>query len=590
MTDPIHPRPVDILRRSVAMLTAHAALEVLGDVRLGGFHLTDDGFAYDLLPAAHAGGDLLDRLGGPIGDAIAADLPFECEAVGRDAAAAELADQPFLLARLDDEPDRSEWRLCRIGRAVDLIDDPVVAAAGEIHAAALRLVDISGAYWRGDESRPQFQRIHATVWESPAALEAHLEAREEARARDHRVIGERLDLFAFDPAVGAGLPLWLPDGQVVRDELERWAVETERAWGYQRIATPHITRSELYELSGHLPYFADDMYPPIETEGGVEYRLRPMNCPHHMAVFAARPHSYRELPLRYAEYGAVYRFERSGELSGLMRVRGMTQNDAHIFCPLDQAREEFIAVMQLHEYCYDLLGIENYHMVLALRDPENRAKYHGDEEMWETAERLTREAMEVSGIEYEEEHGGAAHYGPKVDFVLRSATGRDYGVSTNQLDLYLPMRFGLWFANERNERERPAVIHRAPLGSHERFIGFLIEHYAGAFPPWLAPVQVAVVPVGEDHVPWAREVSDALFNDGRRVGPILEGATVGAAIAHAEKRRIPFVLVVGSREVDSRAVSVRLRGGDQAGAMAFDDFRRKLGANIADRRLDTGLD
>jgi threonyl-tRNA synthetase len=320
-----------------------------------------------------------------------------------------------------------------------------------------------------------------------------------------------------------------------------------------------------------------------------DYYLRPMNCPHHMAVFSARPHSYRELPIRYAEYGTVYRYEQSGELHGLLRVRGLTQNDAHIFCRLDQARDEFLDAMRLHTYYYEVLGIEDYHMVLALRDPANRDKYHDDEQMWQTAERITREAMEESGIPYVEELGGAAHYGPKIDFVLTSVTGRQYGASTSQLDLYLPMRFDLSFVNGRNEPERPAVIHRAPLGSHERFIGFLIEHYGGAFPVWLAPVQVKVIPVSAAHEEWAAGIASRLTDCRVRVEVQQGGGTVGAAIRAAEQAKIPFMVIIGDRERDSDSVTVRARGGTQLGTLSTDEFITRLDHTIASKTREVEL-
>jgi threonyl-tRNA synthetase len=497
------------LRHSSAHVLARAVLELFPDTHIGFGPATDDGFYYDFGFAQPIGEDDLPAIEARMRRIIAAGEPFVYREIDLDEARHLFADQPLKLEvaeeiaagrRVDvhgSSGDADEHlSTYRVGSFEDLCRGPHLASTADINPDALRLLRVSGAYWRGDESRPMLQRVYGTVWPAPVELEHYLDRRELAKQRDHRRIGEKLDLFAIDPNVGKGLPLWLPKGTAVRDALEDWAKATERRWGYQRIATPHISRAELYEVSGHLPYFTDDMYPPMSTDDG-DYYLRPMNCPHHMAVFAARPHSYRDLPIRFAEYGTVYRYERSGELHGLLRVRGLTQNDAHIFCRLDQARDEFVAAMRLHAYYYDMLGIEDYHMVLALRDPANTEKYHDDEVMWDTAERITREAMEESGIPYLEERGGAAHYGPKIDFVLTSVTGRRYGASTSQLDLYLPMRFDLSFVNERGQPERPAAIHRAPLGSHERFIGFLIEHYGGAFPPWLAPVQVMVIPIGE---------------------------------------------------------------------------------------------
>lgn len=578
------------LRHSTAHVMAAAVVELFPGTKIGLGPPTDDGFFYDFDPPRPLTGDDLAEIERRMGEIIASDLPFVRRSVEASAAAELLADQPYKVELIDEitaaDAD-AELSTYRIGGFEDLCKGPHVTRTGDIDPAGLKLLSISGAYWRGDEARPQMQRVHGTVWSTATELNDHLAAREEARERDHKALGDALDLFAFDPAIGPGLPLWLPEGTAIRDALEDWARETERAWGYRRISTPLLTRAELYELSGHLPYFADDMFAPIQT-GGASYYVRPMNCPHHMAVFRARPHSYRDLPLRLAEYGQVYRYERSGELNGLLRARGMTQNDAHIFCRMSQALEEFVAVMRLHAYYYGILGITDYHMVLALRDPANVAKYHDDEDMWAAAEAITRQAMEESAIDYVEEPGGAAHYGPKVDFVVRSATGRAYGASTNQLDLYLPARFDLEFTNEHNAAERPVVIHRAPLGSHERFIGFLIEHYAGAFPPWLAPIQVGVVPIGDDQAPYARDLSGSLFALGYRVDALPAG-TVGAAIRSAEHRKIPFLAIVGAREMAAGTVSVRARGGRQLGEMSVAAFFDALGANVAAKSREAAL-
>jgi threonyl-tRNA synthetase len=384
--------------------------------------------------------------------------------------------------------------------------------------------------------------------------------------------------------VGRGLPLWLPRGTVIRDELEDWARQIERRWGYQRITTPHLTRAELYFISGHLPYYEDDLYAPIDIEGD-EYYLKPMNCPHHHMVYKARPHSYRELPLRYAEYGTVYRYERSGQLFGLMRTRGFTQNDAHIFCTYDQARDEFVKVMQLHDFYYRALGIEDFHMVLALRDPNNTTKYHGDAAMWDEAERITREAMDASGIHYVTDVGGAAHYGPKADFIIRSVSGREFAASTNQLDLYMPARFGLTYAAADGTDQPVAVIHRAPLGSSERFVAYLIEHFAGLFPVWLAPEQVRIVPITNHQQEYAQKLADSLFDEGFRVEVDGSDNRMQAKIRTAVTDRVPFILVIGRKELEAGTVSVRSRAGDE-GAVPFEQFRERLRELVRTKSLD----
>jgi threonyl-tRNA synthetase len=584
------------MRHSAAHVMARAVLELYPGTRIGMGPATEDGFFYDFEFDVPLTADDLPAIERRMRQIIAADDPFVYRVVEPDEARLLLINQLYKLELVEEiisgtgELGASGGPIStyRVGAFEDLCRGPHVASTGELDPSAMRLLGISGAYWRGDETRPMLQRISGTIWPIADELHQYLWRREEAKRHDHRKLGEELDLFAFDPDIGKGLPLWLPKGTAIREALEQWAKETEHRWGYQRVATPHIASADLYRRSGHLPYFDVDMYPPMADEDG-EYYLKPMNCPHHMAVYAARPHSYRELPLRYAEYGTVYRYERSGELHGLLRVRGLTQNDAHIFCRLDQAREEFLEVMRLHAYYYRELGIEDYHMVLALRDPANLNKYHGDEEMWATAERITREAMEESAIPYVEEVGGAAHYGPKVDFVLRTVTGREYAASTNQLDLYLPARFELEFINDQGQPERPAVIHRAPLGSHERFVGFLIEHYAGAFPPWLAPVQVEIVPVGSDHEEYAAAIARMLVEQGLRAEAHPAGRTVGAAVRAAEAGKIPFVAIVGDREMANNSVSVRGRGGIQLGELGREEYAANLAATVASRHPSAEL-
>jgi threonyl-tRNA synthetase len=375
-------------------------------------------------------------------------------------------------------------------------------------------------------------------------------------------LGEELSLFAFDQRVGKGLPLWLPNGTVVRDELERWAREIERKNGYHRVVTPHLTKEDLYYLSGHLPYYQDDLYAPIVIEGE-RYYLRPMNCPHHHSVYAARPHSYRGLPYKIAEYGTVYRFERSGQLHGLMRARGFTQNDAHIYCTREQAEDQFLDVMHLHEYYYRSLGLENFHMVLAVRDPANKQKYHDDEEMWQDAEQITRSAMERSGIPYVLDVGGAAHYGPKVDFIVRAVTGKEFAASTNQVDLYTPQRFGLRYKDADGEDRPVVVLHRAPLGSHERFVAFLVEEYGGNFPLWLAPEQITVVPVSEHQDDAAAALAADLFAADFRAEADLSESRMQAKIRNSTLRRVPVALVLGAREVESGELALRLRSGQE---------------------------
>jgi threonyl-tRNA synthetase len=557
-----------VLRHSTSHVMAQAVVQLWPGAKFAIGPPVKDGFYYDFeLPGGeHFTDEDLERIEARMREIVKDDQPFVREEHSVSDGLALFADQPYKVEIIEgvDSSEGAEAGVVSAYRNteqfVDLCRGPHVPSTKRL--GHFKLLNLAAAYWRGDEKRPQLQRIYGTAWESKAQLDEHLWRLEEAKKRDHRKLGEELDLFAFDPDVGRGLPLWLPKGTIIRDELEAWARETERRWGYQRVVTPVIARGELFRLSGHLPYYQEDLYAPIDIEGD-EYYLRPMNCPHHHMVYKARAHSYRELPLRYAEYGNVYRYEQSGALFGLMRARGFTQNDAHIYCAKADAKDEFLAVMRLHAYYYEALGIDEFYMELALKDPKNTEKYHGDDAMWEEAEQLTREAMDESGIPYVEEVGGAAHYGPKVDFIVRSAIGREFAASTNQLDLYMPERFDLRFTNAQGEQERPAIIHRSPLGSHERFVGFLLEHYAGNYPAWLAPVQVQVLPVAADHDAYARSVVNRLFDGGYRVELVEADEPLGARIRHGKLQKIPYILVVGAQDVEAGTVGVNRRGEDQ---------------------------
>ena len=584
-------------RHSAAHILAQAVLELFPGTKLGAGPPTEDGFYYDFELPRPLTDDDLPRIQERMREIIREDAPFTYRELDADEARRLFADQPYKLeiiqailsGTLDpdgNEADRGDVVLStyRHGSFEDLCRGPHVRRTREIDPAALKVMRIAGAYWRGDEARPMLQRVYATLWESKDALEAYLWRLEEAKKRDHRRIGEDLQLFTFSREIGRGLPLWLPKGTIIREELEKWAKETERKWGYERVVTPHITRSELYYISGHLPYYKEDLYPPLAIENE-EYYLKPMNCPHHHMLYKSRPHSYRELPIRYAEYGTVYRYEASGQMHGLMRVRGFTQNDAHIYCTSESAKEEFVAVMRLHQYYYDALGLRDYHMVLALRDPKNNAKYHGDEAMWQEAERLTRAAMEESGIPYVDEVGAAAHYGPKADFVIRSVTGKEFAASTNQLDLYMPHRFGLTYVDSAGRDQHVVVLHRAPLGSHERFVGFLIEHFAGAFPVWLSPTQARLVPIADRHVEYARKVAQSLNDLDFRAEVDDADERMQNKIRRAQLEKVPFMLVVGDREVAAEQVAVRVRSGENLGPKPVTEFTEMLRSLVRMRSL-----
>jgi threonyl-tRNA synthetase len=578
-----------IVRHSCAHVLAQAVQDAFPAARLGIGPPIENGFYYDFDIDGTFTPEDLAALGKRMREIVKAGQRFRRRVVGDAEARAELAGEPYKLELIglkgQDVARAAEGADAEVGTGELTIYDNVDRRTGEVvwkdlcrgphvpdtrYIPAFALTRSAAAYWRGSEHNPQLQRIYGTAWETRDALEAHLHRLEEAQRRDHRRLGEQLDLFTFSAEVGRGLPLWMPNGTILRDELEGWAREVERRAGYQRVVTPHITKDALYYLSGHLPYYTDDLYPPFELEGE-RYYLRPMNCPHHHMVYKARPRSYRDLPLRLAEYGTVYRYERSGQVQGLMRARGFTQNDGHIYCTLDQAKAEFLAVMRMHDEMYRTLGIHDFWMVLALRDPANIEKYHEDEQMWADAERITREAMDESGIPYVEDPGGAAHYGPKVDFMFRTVLGKPYAASTNQVDLYTPSRFGLTYVDAGGAEKPVAVIHRAPLGSHERFVGFLTEHFGGAFPVWLAPEQVRVIPVMPDVAGYAHVVRDAAFDAGLRADVDAGDARLPARVRTAVMRKIPLILVVGRREAESGSVTVRDRSGTET-AMALDAF------------------
>ncbi len=443
--------------------------------------------------------------------------------------------------------------LCRGGHS----ENP----AEEIPADSFKLDKIAGAYWRGSEKNPMLTRIYGLAFETNEELVAYEAQIAEAKKRDHRLIGEKMDLFHFDETIGKGLPIWLPKGNIIKEELENWAKKTEQKWDYERVTTPIITKEDLFYTSGHLPLYKDSMYSPIQIEEE-NYYIKPMNCPFHHKTFAARPKSYRDLPVRFAEYGWCHRYEDSGSLFGLMRVRGMQMNDAHIYVAREDAVEEFINVIKLHEYYYKALGIEKYEMELALRDPNKLDKYHGDEADWIDAEKMTIEAMEKSGVPFKVVNEGAAFYGPKMDFQIFSSIGRAFTASTNQLDLFMGKRFGLEYTDKDGAKKTPAIIHRAPLGTHERFIGFLIEHYGGNFPLWMAPVQIAVIPVSEIHNEYATKVYNELKGIGIRTELMDDNDSMGKKIRKAKTDRLPYFVVIGDKEVEAKNVTLETRDGE----------------------------
>jgi len=468
------------------------------------------------------------------------------------------------------------------GDFTDLCRGPHVPQTGKIKY--FKLLNTSGAYWRGNENNKMLQRIYGTAFSSKKELNKYLNFLEEAKKRDHRKLGKELALFTFDEEVGPGLPLWLPNGAVIIDELEALAKETEDKAAYQRVRTPHLTKGTLYEKSGHLDHYQDAMYPSMDVDG-IEYYVKPMNCPHHHKIYAARPKSYRDLPVRLSEYGTCYRYEKSGQLFGLMRVRSMQMNDAHIYCTKDQFKDEFLAVCKMYLYYFDIFGIDKYQLRLGLHEPEGLGgKYIDEPELWYQTEAEVREALIEGNIEHEEIPGEAAFYGPKIDVQVWSAIGKEFTLATNQVDFAIPKRFGLTFTDEEGQEQTPLCIHRAPLSTHERFVGFLIEHFGGDFPLWLAPVQVAVLPVSEKVIDYARNVETTLKEAGIRVQLSDQPDKVGAKIRQAELQRINVMLIVGEKEAQDNRVALRRRFKGDLGTQLLDDVVTELKTEIETRR------
>ena len=465
----------------------------------------------------------------------------------------------------------------------DLCRGPHVSNTAKIKH--FKLLSTSGAYWRGDENNKMLQRIYGTVFASKDALKTHLNNLEEAKKRDHRKLGKELKLYTFDEEIGPGLPLWLPNGAVMVEELEQLAKATERSAGYDQVRTPHLTKGKLYEKSGHLEHYKDSMYPAMDVDG-MEYYVKPMNCPHHHKIYASSPRSYRDLPVRLAEYGTCYRYEKSGQLFGLMRVRSLQMNDAHIYCTKDQFKEEFLAVCRMYLQYFDIFGIKKYSMRLSLHDQEGLGKKYVDEpELWIETEQWVREALLEGELEFEEVPGEAAFYGPKIDVQVWSAIGKEFTLATNQVDFAVPARFNLAYTDEDGLDKIPLCIHRAPLGTHERFIGFLIEHFGGNFPLWLAPVQAMVLPVSDKVIDYAHHVVQSLKHAGIRARLNDRADKIGSKIRQAELEKINVMLIVGEKEAKDNTVSVRRRFEGDTGAESLDNVKDQLLNEIKNRRL-----
>ena len=597
------------IRHSLAHVMAQAVLEMRPGSTLGFGPPIDDGFYYDFI------------LSEPLTDEDFPELERRMKKICKKGQRFdhEELDSQAALARIDEmgEPYKREYgaeliekhgldslSFYRNGPFVDMCEGPHVDTTRDIPRDAFKIRSVAGAYWRGNSDNVMMTRIYAWAFLDKEALDAHVTAYEEAQARDHKKLGRELGIYAIDNDIGKGLPLWLPNGTVIRDELEKFAKELEFQAGFHRVATPHLAKEELYHTTGHLPYYADDMFPSMEVteavdeEGGKEqrvkeaYRLRPMNCPHHHRVFAAQPRSYRDLPLRLAEYGQVYRFEDSGAVGGLVRVRGMAMNDAHIYCTKEQIKDEFKAVIEMSRAAYAVLGIDDFKIRLSRWDPEDpkgKEKYVDNPQAWQESEQILAEVLDEMGIDYKDGPGEAAFYGPKLDFQFLTVTGREETVSTVQLDFAQPQRMNLKYVGPDGEEHTPYCIHRAPFSTHERFVAFLIEHYAGAFPTWLAPLQVQVLTVGEQFDDYASDVVQKLRAQFVRAELAPSDDTLPKKIRQGTVQKIPNLLIIGEREAADGTVTLRRYGHKQQHTMPVEEFVQACRQTIDERRLEFAL-
>ncbi len=594
--------PLYKLRHSLAHVMAQAVMELYPDVKLGIGPPIETGFYYDFDLGKEDSGrartftpEDLEAIEKRMRQIIGGRHPFHYREVSAAEARELFKSQPYKLELIeglakggtDEYGNETEQApvisTYRQDTFEDLCRGPHVEHTGQIPADAFKLMSVAGAYWRGDEANPMLQRIYGTAWSNKKELKQHLDMLEEAKKRDHRKLGKELEIFTFDEEVGPGLPLWLPRGAIIIEELEKLAKEMEYKAGYERVRTPHLTKEDLFVRSGHLPYYAESMFPPMEMEG-VRYYVKPMNCPFHHKIFGSKPRSYRDLPVRLAEYGTCYRYEKSGELFGLMRVRSMQMNDAHIYCSEEQFESEFLGVVNLYLEYFKLMGIQKYMMRLSTHHKKGLGKkYVDNERLWLKTEDMVRRAMEHGGVPFVEVPDEAAFYGPKIDVQIWSAIGREFSLATNQVDFAVPPRFNLTFVNQHGQEETPLCIHRAPLGTHERIVGFLLEQYAGKFPVWLSPDQAMVVPITEAHNEYAGRLARQLQEANIRAKADLGAERMNNKIRQAQLLQIPYMLVVGDQEVANGAVSLRKRDGSRHNDMPVAEFIALAQQRIATR-------
>ena len=577
---------LDVIRHDCAHVMAEAVQELFPDTQVTIGPTIENGFYYDFAREKPFTSDDLPLIEKKMIEIIDRGDHFTREVWNRDDATDYFKSKGEIYKAeiINSLPVNEDITIYRQGKWLDLCRGPHMPSTKYI-GKSFKLMKVAGAYWRGDESNEMLTRIYGTAWRTQKELDSHLEMLAEAEKRDHRKIGKELKIFTFDEEVGAGLPLWLPNGSIIIEELERLAKETEEDAGYQRVRTPHITKGSLYDKSGHLSHYKESMFPAMDIDGS-QYYLKPMNCPHHHKIFASSPRTYKELPVRLAEYGTCYRYEKSGQLFGLMRVRSMQMNDAHIYCSEGQFKDEFLAVCKMYLQYFEIFGIKKYEMRLSLHDPEKLGKKYVDEpSLWIKTEKLVREALIEGGLNFVEIPGEAAFYGPKIDVQVWSAIGREFTLATNQVDFAVPSRFNLTYKDASDNDITPLCIHRAPLGTHERFVGFLIEHFAGDFPLWLSPVQVMIIPISDKFIGYADEVLSTLKNNAIRATLDSRNEKMGAKIRSAELSKVPVMLILGEKEAESKTVSVRRRFIGSSGTIDLDTFVSSIKNEIDTRML-----
>ncbi|HEB2139248.1 threonine--tRNA ligase [Staphylococcus aureus] len=562
---------LEVLRHSTAHLMAHAIKRLYGNVKFGVGPVIEGGFYYDFDIDQNISSDDFEQIEKTMKQIVNENMKIERKVVSRDEAKELFSNDEYKLELIDAIPEDENVTLYSQGDFTDLCRGVHVPSTAKIKE--FKLLSTAGAYWRGDSNNKMLQRIYGTAFFDKKELKAHLQMLEERKERDHRKIGKELELFTNSQLVGAGLPLWLPNGATIRREIERYIVDKEVSMGYDHVYTPVLANVDLYKTSGHWDHYQEDMFPPMQLDETESMVLRPMNCPHHMMIYANKPHSYRELPIRIAELGTMHRYEASGAVSGLQRVRGMTLNDSHIFVRPDQIKEEFKRVVNMIIDVYKDFGFEDYSFRLSYRDPEDKEKYFDDDDMWNKAENMLKEAADELGLSYEEAIGEAAFYGPKLDVQVKTAMGKEETLSTAQLDFLLPERFDLTYIGQDGEHHRPVVIHRGVVSTMERFVAFLTEETKGAFPTWLAPKQVQIIPVNVDlHYDYARQLQDELKSQGVRVSIDERNEKMGYKIREAQLQKIPYQIVVGDKEVENNQVNVRQYGSQDQETVEKDEF------------------